>query len=181
VNKVFSKLQLVSSAAFSLGHGANDAQKTMGIIAILLFSSLRDPNISESFKSILSGVYDVNKGFYVPEGLAIACYLLMATGTILGGSNVIKTLGSGLAKLKPVKGFCAECSGAFTLIAASLWGIPISTTHTITGSIIGVGITDGVKSVKWATAKSIIWAWVLTIPAPLVISGILYLLMYRFI
>lgn len=181
VNKVFKKMQLISSAAFSLGHGANDAQKTMGIIAILIFSTLQDPTISDGFKNFLGHVYDIDKGFHVPDSIAIACYLIMSMGTLLGGSNVIKTLGTGLAKLKPTKGFCAECAGAFTLISASLWGIPVSTTHTITGSIIGVGVTDGVKSVKWATAKNIVWAWILTIPAPLLISGLIYLILHPFV
>ncbi|HPS95672.1 MAG TPA: inorganic phosphate transporter, partial [Bacteroidales bacterium] len=114
--------------------------------------------------------------FHVPLWLTITCYSVIGLGTISGGWKVIKTLGDGLAKLKPVQGFCAETAGALTLIGTAIGGIPVSTTHTITGAIIGVGITKGVASVKWATAKNIVAAWVFTIPATLVISGLIYLL-----
>lgn len=169
VEKGFKIMQLFSSAVFSLGHGGNDAQKTMGIIAILLFS------VAGSNEFISSYLYDIEKGFHVPGWLTITCYSVIALGTIMGGWKVIKTLGDGLSKLKPIHGFCAETSGALTLIGTAFLGIPVSTTHTITGSIIGVGMTRGFASVKWITAKKIVWAWVLTIPATMVISGLIYL------
>lgn len=173
-DNVFKKLQLVSSAAFSLGHGTNDAQKTIGIISIMLFTSLQSPELTESFKSMLAMFFDAEKGYHVPQIVAVVCYLVMALGTLIGGKNVIKTTGSGIVKITPEKGFCAETAGAATLITCSVFGIPVSTSHSIVGSIIGAGLTNGVKSISWGTAKSIIWAWILTIPAPLLISGILY-------
>lgn len=169
VEGIFKVMQLFSSAVFSLGHGGNDAQKTMGIIAILLFS------VSGTNSFIDTYLYDNTGEFHVPFWLIITCYSVIALGTITGGWKVIRTLGDGLAKLKPVQGFCAETAGAMTLIGTALGGIPVSTTHTITGSIIGVGLTKGAASVKWATAKNIVAAWVLTIPATLVISGLIYL------
>lgn len=172
----FKKLQLLSSAIFSLGHGANDAQKTMGIIAILLFS------VADKNAFVSTYLYDTHMGFHVPGWLIFTCYSVIALGTITGGWKVIRTLGDGLAKLRPVQGFCAETAGALTLIGTAVSGIPVSTTHTITGSIIGVGITRGVASVKWATAKNIVGAWILTIPATIVMSGLVYLLLnYLFI
>lgn len=181
-DKLFRRLQLVSSAAFSLGHGGNDAQKTMGIVAVLLASAFA----SEPDSPILAFLYGNgaeaaaaagNTGFYVPVWLQLVCYGLISIGTITGGWKVIRTLGDGLSKIYPVQGFCAETSGAVTLILTALSGIPVSTTHIITGSIIGTGITRGVKRVKWLTAKNIVWAWVLTIPAVVVISGLIYLAM----
>jgi len=170
VEGIFKVMQLFSSAVFSLGHGGNDAQKTMGIIAILLFS------VSGTNSFIDTYLYANTGEFHVPLWLTITCYSVIGLGTISGGWKVIKTLGDGLAKLKPVQGFCAETAGALTLIGTAVAGIPVSTTHTITGAIIGVGITKGVASVKWATAKNIVAAWVFTIPATLVISGLIYLL-----
>lgn len=170
VEKTFKVMQLFSSAIFSLGHGGNDAQKTMGIIAILLFS------VAGSNEFISGYLYDIERGFHVPGWLIVTCYSVIALGTITGGWKVIRTLGDGLAKLKPVQGFSAETAGAMTLIGTALLGIPVSTTHTITGSIIGVGVTRGFASVKWATAKNIVGAWVLTIPATLLISGSVYYL-----
>ncbi len=152
--KLFHGMQLLSSAIFSLGHGGNDAQKTMGIIAILLYS----------------GGF-LGAEFYVPTWVIFACYTAIALGTLIGGQKVIKTLGDGLASIKPVQGFCAETAGALTLMGTAISGIPVSTTHTITGSIIGVGITKGFSSVRWATAANIVAAWVFTIPASLLISG----------
>ncbi|MDR2584704.1 MAG: inorganic phosphate transporter [Prevotellaceae bacterium] len=171
VDGLFKVLQLFSSAIFSLGHGGNDAQKTMGVIALLLFS------VAGSNDFIAHNLFDPLKGFHIPYWLIITCYSVIALGTITGGWRVIKTLGDGLAKLKPVQGFCAETSGALTLIIANVFGIPISTTHTITGSIVGVSLTKGLASVRWATASNIVAAWVLTIPATLVLSGLIYLLM----
>ncbi len=174
LDKVFRKLQLVSAAAFSLGHGANDAQKTIGLISIMLFTSLQSPEITENFKNVIALFFDAEKGYHVPQIVAIICYLMIALGTLIGGKNVIKTTGTGIVKITPDKGFCAETVGATTVIGCSLFGIPVSTSHGIVGSIIGVGLTNGVKGINWGTAKSILWAWVLTIPAPLLISGLLY-------
>lgn len=175
VEGIFKCFQLFSSAIFSLGHGANDAQKTMGIIAILLFS------VAGSNEFVSQYLYETNKGFHVPVWLIITCYSVIALGTITGGKKVIKTLGDGLARLKPVQGFCAETAGALTLIGTAVLGIPVSTTHTITGSIIGTGITKGVASVRWATASNIVVAWVLTIPATILLSGLIYLVMGLFL
>ena len=173
-DKIFNKLQLVSSAAFSLGHGANDAQKTIGLISIMLFTSLQSPEITEGLRHVMAAFFDIEKGYHVPQIGAIICYLMMALGTLIGGKNVIKTTGTGIIKITPEKGFCAETIGATTIITCSIFGIPVSTSHGIVGSIIGVGLTNGVKVINWGTAKSILWAWLLTIPAPLLISGILY-------
>ncbi len=157
VDSFFRVMQLVSSAIFSLGHGGNDAQKTMGIIAILLFSTgyLGDT-------------------FYVPTWVVISAYTSIALGTYLGGWKVIKTLGNGLTDLRPVHGFNAETAGAITVIANTLAGIPVSTTHTITGSIMGVGATRRLSAVRWGVAANIMTAWFLTIPAAMIISGLIY-------
>jgi PiT family inorganic phosphate transporter len=164
VDNVFRVMQLFSSAVFSLGHGSNDAQKTMGIIAVLLFST--------GF---------LGPEFYVPTWVIFAAYSAIALGTLSGGWKVIRTLGVGLTDLKPVHGFCAETAGASTLIFTALLGIPVSTTHTITGSIIGVGITRSFGSVRWKLAGSIVWAWVLTIPAAMVVAGGAYWIISLFI
>ncbi|MBQ9463328.1 MAG: inorganic phosphate transporter [Bacteroidales bacterium] len=182
VDKTFRRMQLVSSAAFSLGFGGNDGQKTMGVIAIL-FASAFASNPDNAVMQLLYGNGAVAAqaagftGFYVPLWLKITCYGLIALGTVTGGWSVIRTLSEGLSKLFPTQGFCAEASGAITLILTAVLGIPVSTTHTITGSIIGTGLTRGVKSVKWITAKNIVWAWILTIPAVIVVSGVIYLIM----
>lgn len=179
VGNAFKRLQLASSAAFSLGFGANDGQKTMGVVAILLASAFA----SSPDNPIIGFLYgneflsSGSEGFFVPTWLKFTCYGLIALGTITGGWRVIRTLGDGLSKLYPVQGFCAEASGAITLILTAVVGIPVSTTHTITGSIIGTGLVRGVKRVKWLTAKNIVWAWVLTIPAVIVVSGLVYLIM----
>jgi PiT family inorganic phosphate transporter len=174
VEGLFKGMQMLSSAVFSLGHGANDAQKTMGIIAVLLFS------VAGSNEFVDKYLY-AHGEFYIPLWLIITCYTVIALGTIVGGKKVMKTLGDGLAKLKPVQGFCAETSGALTLIGTAVLGVPVSTTHTITGSIIGTGITKGVASVRWATATNIMAAWVLTIPATIVMSGSIYYFIRLFI
>lgn len=144
----FRKLQFVSAAFISLGHGGNDAQKTMGIIAILLFSA---------------GLLGDN--FYVPLWVIIACNFVIALGTFFGGWRIVKTMGMKITKLKPVSGFCAETASAFTLFLATWLGVPVSTTHTITGAIVGVGSLNGATAVRWGVARNIVWAWILTIPA----------------
>lgn len=157
VDSFFRGMQLLSSAVFSLGHGSNDAQKTMGIIAVLLYST-----------GHLGGE------FYIPLWVIIAAYSAIALGTYFGGWKVIKTLGAGLTDLKPVHGFNAETAGAITVIANTLAGIPVSTTHTITGSIMGVGATRRFSAVRWKVATNIVTAWFLTIPAAMLIAMVIY-------
>ncbi len=164
VDSLFRVLQLFSSAIFSLGHGSNDAQKTMGIIAVLLYTT---------------GY--LGSEFYVPNWVIFATYTSIALGTITGGWKVIKTLGMGLTNLKPFQGFCAETAGAITIIGNSLAGIPVSTTHTITGSIMGVGMTKRLSAVRWGVATNIVWAWVLTIPGSMLFSWLFYLVISIFI
>ena len=172
-DRVFRRLQLFSSALFSFSFGLNDGQKTMGIVAVLLSAALA----AKPDNALLQVLYNVEPGQFVPYWLMIVSYLLISLGTIIGGWKVIKTLASGLTKVTPLTGFCSEISGSATLIITAILGIPVSTTHTVTGAIIGTGLTRGVKSVKWLTAKNIISAWVLTIPATIVVSGIIYRLM----
>lgn len=157
INSLFRKLQFLSSALISLGHGGNDAQKTMGIIAILLFSS---------------GL--LGDHFYVPLWVIIACNFMMALGTFFGGWRIVKTMGMKITKLKPVGGFCAEAAGALTLFLATGLGIPVSTTHTITGSIMGVGSLQSASAVRWGVARNIVWAWLLTIPAAGGVSAVVW-------
>jgi len=157
VDKYFRKLQLVSAALYSLSHGSNDAQKTIGIIAIVLFTN-----------GILGDT------FYVPFYIIILSYSVIAFGTLVGGWKVIKTLGMRVTKLTPFGGFSAETSAGFTIIGATILGIPVSTTHTITGSIIGVGAIKGLSAVRWGVAKNILWAWVLTIPVSAISAMIAY-------
>ncbi len=144
----FRNLQLLSSAFISLGHGGNDAQKTMGIIAILLYSS-----------------HLLGDHFYVPFWVIVSCNFVIALGTFFGGWRIVKTMGMKITKLKPVSGFCAETASGLTLFLATALGIPVSTTHTITGAIVGVGSIHRIRAVRWGIAKNIIWAWILTIPA----------------
>jgi len=157
VDGVFRVMQLVSSAVFSLGHGSNDAQKTIGIITILLYST-----------GNLTGE------FHAPAWVIFASYTTIGLGTMAGGWKVIKTLGTSLTHLKPVQGFCAETAGALTVIGSTFGGIPVSTTHTITGSIMGVGSVQRLSAVRWGVAGNIILAWVLTIPASILVSGGIY-------
>ena len=157
VDRVFRRLQLVSASLYSLGHGGNDAQKTMGIIAILLYSQGR-----------LGG------DFYVPLWVVLACQSAMALGTLLGGWRIVHTMGSKITRLTPMQGFCAETGGALTLFGATLLGIPVSTTHTITGAIIGVGSARRTSAVRWGVAENIVVAWVLTIPAAAAIAALIY-------
>jgi PiT family inorganic phosphate transporter len=160
VDRWFRHGQLFSAAMYSLGHGGNDAQKTMGIITVLLFST-----------GYLGGE------FHVPLWVVLACHAAMGLGTLSGGWRIVKTMGMRITKLKPVGGFCAESGGALTLFAATFLGIPVSTTHTITGAIVGVGATTKLSAVRWGVAGRIVWAWILTIPASAVIAaGAWYLL-----
>jgi PiT family inorganic phosphate transporter len=165
VDRLFRKGQLLSAALFSLGHGGNDAQKTMGIIVALLIAAGTFPA-------------DIELSLSNPRTLWIilGAHAAMGLGTALGGWRIVKTMGMRLTKLKPVGGFCAETGGAFTLFMVTHLGIPVSTTHTITGSIIGVGATRGVSAVKWGVAGRIVWAWLLTIPMAALVSAGAYLL-----
>jgi len=149
----------LSSAAFSLGHGTNDAQKTMGIVALLLFTSGQ------------------MEKFHIPLWVVLACQAAMALGTLLGGWRIVKTMGMRITKLKPLGGFCAETAGATTLFLSTFLGVPVSTTHTITGAIVGVGATHRLSAVRWGIAGRIVWAWLLTIPgAALIAAGSYYVL-----
>ena len=157
VDKKFRVLQLGSAALYSIGHGANDAQKTMGIIASLLFAE---------------GL--LGSDFYVPFWVVLSCQVAMALGTLIGGWRIVKTMGSRITRLKPVQGFCAETAGAMTLYLATSFGVPVSTTHTITGAIMGVGAARRVSAVRWGIAGSIIIAWVITLPAAALIGALFY-------
>ncbi len=158
IDGIFRKGQLISSALISLGHGGNDAQKTMGIIAILLYAS-----------------GNLGKVFYVPLWVALSCYFIISLGTLLGGWKIVKTMGMRITKLKPVSGFCAETASAGTLFLATFLGVPVSTTHTITGAIVGVGSLQSSAAVRWGVARKIVWAWVLTIPASAILSALIWL------
>lgn len=150
----FRKLQFLSSAFISLGHGSNDAQKTMGIIAILLYSA-----------------HLIGNQFYVPFWVVISCNFVIALGTCFGGWRIVKTMGMRITKLKPVSGFCSDTASAFTLALATSLGVPVSTTHTVTGAIVGVGSLNGFSAVRWGVATNIVWAWLLTIPAAGAVSA----------
>ena len=164
VDQIFRKGQLVSAAMFAMGHGGNDAQKTMGIIASLLFSA---------------GL--LGREFFVPAWVAIMCYGAISLGIMFGGWRIVKTMGQKMAKLKPVDGFCAETTAAVSLYTASAFGIPVSTTHTITGAIMGVGSIKRMSAVRWGVVTNIVWAWVLTIPLAGLMSAGAYLLGKTFI
>ena len=161
VDKRYRKLQLLSAALYSLGHGGNDAQKTMGIIvALLVAAGWFSPSTQLS-------LLDWHTAWII-----LSCHLAMALGTAMGGWRIVKTMGMKMAKLKPVGGFCAETAGASTLFLATWLGIPVSTTHTITGAIIGVGATTKLSAVKWGVAARIVWAWVLTIPCSAIVGAL---------
>jgi PiT family inorganic phosphate transporter len=158
VDKWFRRLQLVSAGAYSLGHGGNDAQKTIGIIWMLLmatgYASVEDKS--------------------PPSWAIVSCYMAIGLGTMFGGWRIVKTMGQKITKLKPVGGFCAETGGAMTLFLATALGVPVSTTHTITGAIVGVGSTQRASAVRWGVAGGIVWAWILTIPASAFVAGVAY-------
>lgn len=158
----FRRLQLVSAALYSLGHGANDAQKTMGIIAGALFAG------------------GLTRDFHIPQWVVLAAYTAIAAGTLSGGWRIIHTMGSKITRLQPVGGFAAETAGAVSLFTATALGVPVSTTHTITGAIVGVGSTRRLSAVRWGVAGRIVWAWVLTIPASAAISAVCYYVLAAF-
>ncbi len=154
----FKKLQLFSSFFYSIGHGTNDAQKTMGVIVLILFST--------GFMT----------EFSVPTWVILSCHAAIALGTYLGGWRIVKTMGTKITKLRPLEGFCAESSGGIVLLLTALVGIPVSTTHVIAGSILGVGVAENVRAVRWITARRMVWAWIVTIPASAVIAAGSYLI-----
>ncbi|MBI2045269.1 inorganic phosphate transporter [Candidatus Pacearchaeota archaeon] len=164
VNNYFKKLQLISVFAYSLSHGTNDAQKTMGIIAITLFTA-----------GLLGAT------FHVPFWVVIVSHLTIALGTLAGGKKVVKTIGLKITKLNPIYGFCAETAGAGTIIISSIMGVPVSTTHVISGSIIGVGATRRVSAIRWRIARKMLLAWLFTIPTSALIGAITYLIISVFI
>ncbi|HYD42025.1 MAG TPA: inorganic phosphate transporter [Anaeromyxobacter sp.] len=161
VDRWFRRLQLVSAAIFSYSHGTNDAQKVMGIISVILF-----------------GTIWVGQPFHVPFWVVLACHGAIGLGTLFGGWRIVRTMGHNLTKLQPIGGFCAETGGGVTILALAAAGIPVSTTHTITGAIVGVGSTRGTRAVRWGVAGRILWAWVLTIPASALVAAGVYELTY---
>ncbi len=158
VDRVFRRLQLASAAAFSLGHGGNDAQKTIGIIWMLLIATGYSAAADKS----------------PPMWVAVSAYLAIGAGTMFGGWRIVKTMGQKITKLKPVGGFCAEGAGAITLFLNTFLGVPVSTTHTITGSIVGVGSVQRASAVRWGVAANIVWAWIFTIPASAFVAAVAY-------
>ena len=154
VDRVFRRGQLLSAAAYSLGHGTNDAQKTMGVIAVLLFTTGH-----------------LGKEFYVPFWVIMAAHAAIGLGTMMGGWRIVKTMGMRITKLRPIGGFSAETAGALTLIGTAIGGIPVSTTHTISGAIMGVGAMQRFSAVRWGVAGRIVWAWIFTIPASAIVSA----------
>src|SRR6266568_290661 len=160
VDRWFRRLQLVSAGIFSFSHGTNDAQKVMGIIAVILYGT----------------VWKDRTAFIVPFWVVLLCHASIALGTFFGGWRIVRTMGHSLTKLQPVHGFCAETGGGVTILALAHLGIPVSTTHTITGAIVGVGATRGTRAVRWGVAGRIIWAWILTIPASALVSWLVYLI-----
>ncbi len=161
VDKLFRHLQLLSAAGYSLGHGTNDAQKTMGIIAVLLFTTGH-----------------LGREFYVPFWVIMAAHAAIGLGTLAGGWRIVKTMGMRITKLRPVGGFCAEAAGTLTLLGTAIGGIPVSTTHTITGAIVGVGALQRLSAVRWGVAGRIVWAWVFTVPASALIAAATWLLLH---
>jgi PiT family inorganic phosphate transporter len=175
VDRVFRRLQLVSAALYSLSHGANDAQKTMGIIVGLLVST----------KALFAhapgwlGYFYVANADHIPLWVEMAAYTAIGLGTAMGGWRIVKTMGSRITKLRPFGGFCAETAGGISILLASQLGVPVSTTHTITGAIVGVGAAQRVSAVRWGVATRIVWAWILTIPMAAAIAAVSYLVVRR--
>ena len=164
VDRFFRLGQLLSAALYSLSHGANDAQKTMGIISVLLFSN-----------GLLGDT------FYVPIWVVLSCHAVISLGTMMGGWKIVHTMGNKVTKLKPVGGFCAETGAGLSILICSAFGIPVSTTHTITGAIVGVGSTQRLSAVRWGVAGQIVWAWILTIPCAALTAGLTYQLIKIFL
>lgn len=162
-NRLFRNLQLLSSFFFSVSHGTNDAQKAMGIITILLYK------------------YGYLGEFSVPLWVMLSSYFFLSLGTLFGGWRIVKTMATGITKLRPYQGFCAEASGALVLLGTALIGLPVSTTHAISGAIMGVGATRRVSAVRWVTARKIVWAWILTMPLSAIFAGLVYFLITKLV
>jgi PiT family inorganic phosphate transporter len=177
VDKVFRPGQLISSAAMGIAHGSNDAQKTIGIVVGLLVAAKANFAGQPGYL----GFFYVESVENIPAWVKIAAFTSISLGTLVGGWRIINTMGSRITKLRPVSGFCAETGGAIVILSASSLGIPVSTTHTITGAIVGVGATSRLSAVRWGLARRILWAWVLTIPAAATIAAVAYLLLERFV
>jgi PiT family inorganic phosphate transporter len=162
----FRRLQLLSAAVFSYSHGTNDAQKVMGIISVILYGTVWADRAAAA---------SLATRFPVPFWVVLACHAAIGLGTLFGGWRIVKTMGHSLTKLQPVGGFSAETGGGVTILALAHYGIPVSTTHTITGAIVGVGATKGTRAVRWGVAGRIIWAWILTIPASAIVAAVVFL------
>jgi PiT family inorganic phosphate transporter len=175
MDKIFRRLQLVSAGLYSLSHGANDAQKTMGIIVSLLVAS----------QAMFVGETGWFRRFYLPSAehiplwIILAAHTAIALGTAAGGWRIVRTMGTRITRLRPFGGFCAETAGGITVLLASSWGVPVSTTHTITGAIVGVGAAQRLSAVRWGVAKRIVWAWVLTMPMSAAIAALAYLVLSK--
>ena len=215
MDKVFRWGQLVSAAWFSLGHGGNDAQKTMGIIVLLMASSLgwqhfqmpsekseiRNPKSEFREEGVSSGAvtgkgesanhhspvtthqqvsFAVPEKIWVPTEIVLACHVAMGLGTLFGGWRIVKTMGQRIIRLRPIDGFCAEGGAATTLVATIFYGIPVSTTHTITGAIVGVGALKRISAVRWGVAGQVVWAWILTIPGAALMAALIWWLLKLF-
>ncbi len=180
LNRIFRPMQLVSSALFSLGHGGNDAQKVMGIItaALLVYFHGIDPASIPDWARVT--FTDAGKIHHIPHWIVLSCYAAIAGGTLIGGWRIVKTMGSKITKLTPFEGVAAETSGAILLFGTEAFGIPVSTTHTITGSIIGSGMTKRLTAVRWGVTINLFWAWVLTIPVSMLIAAGVYHLIALF-
>jgi PiT family inorganic phosphate transporter len=177
VDQIFRPGQLLSSALMSIAHGTNDAQKTIGVIVVLLVSTKSQ---FAGQTGIMSHMY-VDSVEHIPAWVKFGAFTCISLGTLFGGWRIVHTMGSRITKLRPVSGFCAETGAAIVILSASSFGIPVSTTHTITGAIVGVGATNRLSAVRWGIARRIVWAWVLTIPAAAIISAVSYLILARLI
>jgi PiT family inorganic phosphate transporter len=175
VDTIFRRLQLVSAGLYSLSHGANDAQKTMGIIVSLLVAS------QALFVNQTGWLHRLHlpSADHIPLWIVLAAHAAIALGTAAGGWRIVKTMGTRITRLRPFGGFCAETAGGITVLLASSWGVPVSTTHTITGAIVGVGAAQRLSAVRWGVAKRIVWAWILTMPMSAVIAALGYLILSR--
>jgi inorganic phosphate transporter, PiT family len=180
---VLKKMQLLSSAAFSLGHGGNDSQKVMGIIAAAVAVYIQSSGVAqESLPSWLDVVLPKDDGsFKMPGWIPLACYSAIAAGTLSGGWKIVKTMGSKITKVTSFEGVAAETAGALTLYFTEHLKIPVSTTHTITGSIIGVGLTKRISAVRWGVTVGLMWAWVLTIPVSAILAALVYYILSIFL
>ena len=178
-DRIFRKAQLFSASAYALGYGGNDAQKTMGIISMLLLGGMAGAEVAPVRDFFLTHheMHLISQGqFVVPLSVVILCQGAIALGTLSGGWRIVKTMGQKITRLRPVDGFCAESGAACSIFFASILGVPVSTTHTITGAIVGIGSLRRLSGVRWGTAKRIVWAWFITIPAAALISALFYLI-----